>query len=308
MGAHRRKRSYSSAGGGRPVTVTGRPNSGGDLSHVNRPGRVSRGSSQLVLSLFPGIDLLGRGFEFHGFSVVRGPDLIFGGDIREFHAPAGRFDGVIAGSPCPDFSRARRGAPSGYGVEMLREFRRVVLEVRPRWWLLENVPGCPDLSIAGYSHQRIDIDAKDLGVGQRRLRHFQFGHRAGYVLYLPRPSLSGEPGPSMPAPTLLASTGGTRRDFGAFCALQGLPSDFDLPSFTLGAKYRAVGNGVHLEVARFIAGAVVSPVRGDSIRLCVCGCARPVKGKAISAGPACRKRMERKRDAARGVLTRPGTL
>jgi len=187
---------------------------------------------------------------------------------------------------------------------MLREFRRVVLEVRPRWWLLENVPGCPDVPIAGYSHQRIDIDAKHLGVGQRRLRHFQFGHRAGYVLYLQRPSS----GPSMPAPTLLASTGGTRRDFGAFCALQGLPSDFDLPSFTLGAKYRAVGNGVHLEVARFIAGAVVSPVPGDSIRLCVCGCARPVKGKAISAGPACRKRMERKRDAARGVVTRGGTL
>jgi hypothetical protein len=30
----------------------------------------------LVLSLFPGIDLFGRGFEAAGFCVVRGPDLI----------------------------------------------------------------------------------------------------------------------------------------------------------------------------------------------------------------------------------------
>jgi DNA (cytosine-5)-methyltransferase 1 len=274
----------------RRVTVTGRRDPRRELSHVTGPGKLTRGSSQLVLSLFPGIDLLGRGFESHGFSVVRGPDLIFGGDIKSFSAPAGRFDGVIAGSPCPDFSRARRGPPTGQGMDMLREFRRIVLETLPVWWLLENVPACPDVLIDGWSHQRIDIDAKDLGAEQRRLRHFQFGHRLGCLLCLARPSLAR----SIPVPTLLASTGGTRRDFGAFCRLQGLPADFDLPAFTLSAKYRAVGNGVHLEVARFIAGAVLSPVRADSIRLCACGCARPVSGKAKSAGPSCRKRLERK--------------
>lgn len=263
---------------------------------MNRPARLNPGSSQLVLSLFPGIDLLGRGFECHGFAVVRGPDLIFGGDVRRFHAPMGRFDGIIAGSPCPDFSRARRAPPTGHGVQMLWEFQRVVIEASPDWWLLENVPGCPDVFLQGYSHQRIDIDAHDLGATQRRLRHFQFGHRAGLVLCLSRPlSLN----PALAAvPTLLASTAGTRRDFGAFCVLQGLPADFDLPAFTLGAKYRAVGNGVHLDVARFIAGAVLSPVPADSIRLCCCGCARPVFGKAKSAGPACRKRIERKRERA----------
>ena len=67
--------------------------------------------ASLVLSLFPGIDLLGRGFELEGFSIVRGPDLIFGGDVRTFSVPRGRFDGVIGGSPCPDFSRARRAPP-----------------------------------------------------------------------------------------------------------------------------------------------------------------------------------------------------
>lgn len=48
----------------------------------------------LVLSLFPGIDLLGAAFELEGFTVVRGPDPIFGGDVRAFHPPTG----VSAGS------------------------------------------------------------------------------------------------------------------------------------------------------------------------------------------------------------------
>ena len=43
--------------------------------------------SGLVLSLFPGIDLLGMAFEEEGFTVVRGPDLIWGGDIKRFAPP-----------------------------------------------------------------------------------------------------------------------------------------------------------------------------------------------------------------------------
>lgn len=275
-------------------TVTRRRSSAIETSHVTPLRSIRSGPSQLVLSLFPGIDLLGRGFEERGFSVVRGPDLIFGGDIAGFSVPAGRFDGVIGGSPCADFSRARRGSPSGIGVEMLGHFVRVVSEALPIWWLLENVPGCPDVSVPGYSHQRIDIDARDLGVEQRRLRHFQFGHCDGRLLSLPRPTLprfgSGEP-------TAMASSSG-RRSFAEFCELQGLPGSFDLPSFTLAAKYRAVGNGVHLQVARFLAyGVLVGLVPSRHFQLCGCGCARPVTGRQFAAGPACRKRMQRKRDA-----------
>ena len=69
----------------------------------------------LILSLFPGIDLLGRGFEAEGFSVLRGPDLIWGQTITGFHAPAGRFDGVIAGSPCQDFCRLQ-GLPEDFDL------------------------------------------------------------------------------------------------------------------------------------------------------------------------------------------------
>jgi len=61
--------------------------------------------TQLVLSLFPGIGLLDRAFEEEGFCVVRGPDLLWGGDIKRWHAPRGRFDGIIGGPPCQCFSR-----------------------------------------------------------------------------------------------------------------------------------------------------------------------------------------------------------
>src|SRR5262245_1946498 len=128
-----------------------------------------------VLSLFPGIDLLGRGFEAEGYCVVRGPDPIYGGDIRDFRALPGRFEGVIGGPPCQDFSRARRSAPTGQGVEMLEHFARVVTEAAPAWWLMENVPSVPDVVIPGYSHLRIDLDALDCGMAQSRLRHFQYG-------------------------------------------------------------------------------------------------------------------------------------
>lgn len=257
--------------------------------------------SGLLLSLFPGIDLLGRGFEDAGFSVVRGPDLIFGGDVRRFHVPPGRFDGVIGGSPCQDFSRARRAPPTGEGLELLREFARLVEEARPAWWLLENVPAVPDLVIPGYSHQRIDLNAREVGLAQSRHRHFQFGHARGWLLLMPR-------GPQRQAgEACCVATEGQRHDrrsWPDFCRLQGLPEDFDLPSFTLSARYRAVGNGVPVPMARAIASAILAAGPPVGVAACVCGCGRPVQGKAASALPACRKRMQRRRDAAGAVNSR----
>jgi DNA (cytosine-5)-methyltransferase 1 len=270
---------------------------------------MTSGPSQLVLSLFPGIDLLGRGFEAEGFCVVRGPDPIFGGDIAEFRPTPGRFDAVIGGSPCPDFSTARRSAPTGDGAAMLEAFARVITEAAPQWWLLENVPGCPDVKIAGYSHQRLDVDPRDVGAAQRRLRHFQFGDRDGRLLALARPSRRGA---GEPACLATEANKPGRRNWPRFCALQGLPESFDLPGWTVAAKYRAVGNGVHLQVAQLLARAGAAPLDAAT-RLCACSCGRPVDGKATSAGPACRKRLERRRRLAMplpaagdGLAARPG--
>jgi hypothetical protein len=77
----------------------------------------------LVLSCFPGIGLLDRAFEEEGFCVVRGPDLLWGGDIRTFHPPAGRFDGVIGGPPCQLFSSFRHLNPNvGRHGNLIPEF------------------------------------------------------------------------------------------------------------------------------------------------------------------------------------------
>src|SRR5580658_7293864 len=110
----------------------------------------------LILSVFPGVDILGLAFELQGFCVVRGPDLIFGGDVRTFHAPPKHFTGIIGGPPCQDFSKARRAAPTGEGVEMLGHFTRIVTEAAPEWALMENVPAVPDLIIGDYITQRLD--------------------------------------------------------------------------------------------------------------------------------------------------------
>lgn len=203
--------------------------------------------SQLVLSLFPGIDLLGRGFEREGFVVVRGPDLIFGQDVRNFHLPAGRFQGIIAGSPCQEFSSARKLPPTGVGKMLLQQFCRLVHEGQPDWFLLENVPAVPSIRVAGYRIQRFNLNALEIGLAQHRLRCFQFGSRDGAALviarcvtihyYLQRPAI----------------TCNDRRDFATMCELQGLGRDFDLPDWPLTFKKRAVGNGVPVPMAQAVA-------------------------------------------------------
>jgi DNA (cytosine-5)-methyltransferase 1 len=269
-------------------------------------GEAMPAHSQLVLSLFPGIDLLGRGFQEEGFCVVRGPDLIQGGDVRRFFSVSGRFDGIIGGPPCPDFSRARRGEPTGYGLEMIEEFKRIVRESRPSWWLMENVPGVPDVRIEGYGHQRIDLNATQCGLKQNRLRHFQFGHNRKWVIAVERSEVESEV-----EPCCLASEGRRpgRRTWADFCRLQGLPSDYRLDQYTQSARYRAVGNGVPVPMARVMARAVAGVCAPGWVRLCVCGCGRPVEGRAVMATPACRKRLERLRKKASRRMSdsdRPG--
>lgn len=253
---------------------------------------------QLVLSIFPGIDLLGRAFELEGFCVVRGPDTIFGGDIRGFRPPAGVFWGVIGGPPCQDYSCARRGRPpSGASDAMLAEFARVVREAAPAWWLLENVPACPDLATPGYARQRAELRA-DWFSGVRRLRHFQYGHLKGAPLELPRgrPVAGAEP----------AALANDHRTFAELCRLQGLPASFALPDFTVAGAKRAVGNGVPLVLGRLLARAVLTAhglaAAGDPPRLdfdrvetrrCACGCGRPVKPHQRCASATCRKRAHR---------------
>jgi DNA (cytosine-5)-methyltransferase 1 len=232
----------------------------------------------LVLSLFPGIGLLDQGFEEEGFCVVRGPDLLWGGDVRSFRPPAGKFAGVIGGPPCQAHStyvHLNRARGNKVAEDLVPEYLRCVGLAQPDWWLMENVSGIGSVDLAGYVVTRQVVDARWLGMEQQRMRVFQFGTRSGAKLDL---------GPSLVAleafhkeTTCLAAEGAAgvighekmkasgksvatykpRRSFERFCELQGLPADFlaDAP-FTQAAKYKVVGNGVPLAMGRAIAKAV----------------------------------------------------
>lgn len=138
--------------------------------------------TQLILSLFPGIGLLDRAFEEEGFCVVRGPDLLWGGDVRQFNPPAGVFDGVIGGPPCQAFSRLRfLVEANGYRTapNLIPEFERLVDTARPRWFVMENVPDAPAPRQATGSALVCDVDCGGL---TSRLRRFSW---AGCELNLP---------------------------------------------------------------------------------------------------------------------------
>lgn len=93
-----------------------------------------------VLSVFPGLDLLGREFERVGYTIFRGPDLLWGGDSRHFHVSPGIFEGVIGGPPCQAKSQlAKLGNVTA--VDLINDFIRIVEEAKPEWAVMENVRG-----------------------------------------------------------------------------------------------------------------------------------------------------------------------
>jgi len=65
-------------------------------------------------------------------------------DVRTFIAPAGSFDLVWASPPCDEFAResmpwCKTGkAPS---LDLVLEAKRIIDEVRPKYWVIENVRG-----------------------------------------------------------------------------------------------------------------------------------------------------------------------
>lgn len=228
--------------------------------------------TQLVLSLFPGIGLLDRAFEEEGFCVVRGPDLLWGGNIKRFHPPAGRFDGIIGGTPCQAHtSLLPLIKHNGQKVAecLIPEFERCIREAQPTWFLMENVKRAPIPSVSGYVVDPTLLDNRWLGEEQSRLHRMSFGTRDGRRLVYDTVALERMD----KAPRVLAAAGGQsgRQRSGAItggpirkgemswpesCRLQGLPADFDLPGFTKEAKQRALGNGVPLPMGRAVAEAV----------------------------------------------------
>jgi DNA (cytosine-5)-methyltransferase 1 len=243
----------------------------------------------LVLSLFPGIGLLDMAFEREGFSVVSGPDLLWGRDVRQFHPTPGRFDGVIGGPPCQTFSRLKRLNPKAgqkHG-NMIPEFERCVAEARPLWFVMENVPEAPAAAVDGYGVCSFVIDNRQCrgedgeAAEQQRVRRFSFGCRGERRPLLPETAVLTSPRFSQTVtrsmslvPVALGGSGKVKRtklpsgaEKGPGCSprtglpamleLQGLPGSWlDGSPYTVEAKRRMIGNGVPLPMGRAIARAV----------------------------------------------------
>lgn len=237
--------------------------------------------TSLVLSLFPGIGLLDMAFEEEGFCVVRGPDLLWGGDVRRFHPPAGRFDGVIGGPPCQAFSRLRHIVEAnGYQTapNLIPEYERIVAEADPLWFLMENVPDAPVPDVRGFTvTSELTRDVWCGGITDR-LRRFSFGHRFGYhvrpfqietqALHWPNPARAVTCD-TRQVPVAIGGSGKRKGLGGALLRsgkaegvetmleLQGLPPEFfgDAP-FTSSGKKKMIGNGVPLPMGRAVAKAV----------------------------------------------------
>lgn len=119
-------------------------------------------------------------------------------DARDFlralahFAPRARVELICADPPCTPWSRA--GSRKGLADErdMLRETVALIRALRPKCWLIGNVPGLNDapnwpvvqsviggLAKDGYCVDYASLDACWYGVPQRRVRPWWFGHAAG---------------------------------------------------------------------------------------------------------------------------------
>lgn len=189
------------------------------------------------------------------------PDAIQLGDLygissRDIQGPINL---VTGGTPCPDFSISgpRRGLAGERG-QLFFQYRRLVQELRPDWFVWENVPGVlsthggwdfaqilQGMAELGYGLAWRVLDAQHWGVPQRRRRVFLVGHRgtgrAAQVLFdeesYPRGAKS-QPASRQPrrvAGTLAASRAGVQRmsgqrNEGDFIVLEKKRTDHYVPS------------------------------------------------------------------------------
>lgn len=157
------------------------------------------------ISLFSGIEAATVAWEPLGWEPVcfaeldpfpcavlehRYPDVPNVGDVTKvkWKKFKNKCDIVVGGSPCQSFSVAgKREGLSGESGLMF-EYIRAVREVRPRWFLWENVPGAlsseggeafrqllSEMDKLGYGLAWRVLDAQFFGVAQRRRRVFLVG-------------------------------------------------------------------------------------------------------------------------------------
>lgn len=170
---------------------------------ITKSARAMSPSPIKVASFFAGVGGFDLGFERAGMKVVfqceinkfaksvlrrHWPNAFLAGDIKEIKAADIPSDVNLwcGGFPCQDVSLANQGKRKGLKGErsgLFYEFTRLVRERRPKWLVLENVPGLlnshhgedfkcilEELDELGYGVSWRVLDAKYFGTPQRRRR------------------------------------------------------------------------------------------------------------------------------------------
>lgn len=163
-----------------------------------------------VGSLFSGIGGLDLGLERAGMQVLwqceidpycrrvlekHWPEVTRYDDIREITGDEVGYTDVLAGGfPCQDVSTAgkRAGIKEGTRSGLWAEYARLIGEIKPRWVIIENVPGLLsvdsgrgmgtvlyDLAVRGYDAEWDCISAASVGALHRRDRIFIVAHANG---------------------------------------------------------------------------------------------------------------------------------
>lgn len=145
-------------------------------------------------------------------TTLSGEDL-----LREVGAQVGQVDVVVGGPPCQSYSTAgRRGATLDPRGTLVQHFVRLVLSLRPRFFIMENVRGlmsaklptgdsvvrslADDLGVGGYVTDCFEVNAVNYGAPQLRERVLLVGNREDLVVDFPDPTHG--PGTSLPWKTL----------------------------------------------------------------------------------------------------------
>lgn len=198
-------------------------------------------TGELVLSCCPGAGLLDSAFRDAGFTVVSGPDALFGGDIRREHYPSGVFAGVIGGPPCQTYSTAST-LHGTKALDLIPEFVRVVMECRPSFVVMENVP--PARKAARVPDEWFCTILRDWDCGGMTHRR-----RAFWTWPFMVPATGRRAG--VPAHSVMASTAKRGRSDNPFLAAKGyLAGDLPIAEYArlqgvpeIGAALEAAGAG-----------------------------------------------------------------
>lgn len=173
-----------------------------------------------IVDLFAGCGGMSLGFSMAGFTPVLASELdewagdsyacnhpdvrLARGDVRDIrdwdsYVPSsinGSIDGIVGGSPCQGFSLSGNRDPNDPRNSLFMEFIRAVRHFRPKFFVMENVPGLlsmktaqgdsviniilSECASAGYKTAYSMLNAANFGVPQLRQRVFIIGIHGRY--------------------------------------------------------------------------------------------------------------------------------